>query len=416
VPKYEFDYWTKLYASRTGALKSSAIRDLLSVTARSDIISLAGGLPYTKDFRMDKIVGAVKKTMNHQGSAALQYGPTEGHLGLKQHISKLMQKENLEIDPEDFIVTGGSQQGLDLLGKIFIDPGDIILVEAPSYVGALNAFAAYEPHIIGVPLDDNGLQVDLLEQVLNELVKAEKKAKFLYLVPNFHNPAGVTLIQARRRKLIELSEKYQLVIIEDNPYGQLRYEGKFIPPLRSMDEKVIYLGTFSKIFSPGLRLGWLVAPRPILEKIVFGKQAADLCSSSFTQMLLEEFFNVNELDSYLENLVKMYKSRRDAMLGALEEFFPKQTSWTKPKGGFFIWAKLPEYIDTTEMLAEAITHKVAYVPGRAFFADNSGKNYMRLAYCYPNEDEIVEGVRRLSLVIKDQIELYKSLAGHLKLE
>lgn len=412
MPKYQFDKWTDLYANRTGGLKSSAIRDLLSVTQRSDIISLAGGTPYTRDFKLEKIVSATTACMLNQGNDALQYGGSEGHLGLKKHIVEMMAAEGIQhVNTDDFIVTGGSQQALDLIGKIFIDPGDVILVEAPSYLGALNAFTGYEPKVISIPLDDDGVRVDELEARLRELAAAGIKPKFMYLVPNFHNPGGVTLSFERRRRLIELSREFGLLLIEDNPYGRLRFEGEDIAALRALDEHVIYLSTFSKIFSPGIRLGWIMAPHPILEKLVFAKQSADLCSSSFTQRVVEEFLNENELEVYLGQLVKTYRGRRDAMLAALDEFFPPEATWSRPQGGFFVWARLPEFIDTTEMLAEAISQKVAYVPGRAFFADGSGANFMRLAFCYPSEEDIREGIKRLAGVVKDQISLYRSVAG-----
>lgn len=416
MAKYELDKWSRLYAHRASLLKSSPIRDMLKITERGDIISLAAGNPYTRDFKVGKIVEATTEAMTRQGSAALQYGTTEGQAGLKKHIRTIMAGENIKVDMEDFIVTGGSQQGLDLLGKIFIEPGDTILVEAPSYLGALNAFAAYEPKMVSIPLDEHGIVITELEAKLADLASADITPKFLYVVPNFHNPAGVTLSMERRERLLELSREYGLLLIEDNPYGRLRFEGEDIPSLRSLDENVIYLSTFSKIFSPGIRLGWLVAPHPILEKIIFAKQSADLCSPSFTQKVVEEFFNNNDLDEYIGQLVKTYRSRRDAMIEALDEYFPDEAEWTTPEGGFFVWVKLPEYIDTTEMLADAISQKVAFVPGRAFFADGRGSNFMRLAFCFPSEDDIHEGVHRLSDVINDQIALYRSLSGNIKLK
>jgi len=416
MPRYQLDKWTDLYANRASLLKSSAIRDLLSVTEREDIISLAGGNPYTKDFKMNKIVEATTETMLSHGSAALQYGSSEGQIGLKKHIRALMATENIMVDREDFIVTGGSQQGLDILGKVFIEPGDTILIEAPSYLGALSAFAGYEPRIVSIPLDESGLVVSELELRLKELAAEGIKPKFLYTVPNFHNPAGVTLSLERRQRLIELSHAHQLLLIEDNPYGRLRFEGDYLPSLRELDENVVYLSTFSKILSPGIRLGWLAAPHPILEKVIFAKQSADLCSSTFTQRIVDEFFNRNDLEEYIAQLVKTYRGRRDSMLEALDEFFPDEAEWTHPEGGFFVWVKLPGFIDTTEMLADAISQKVAFIPGRAFFADGRGGDFMRLAFCFPSEEEIHEGVRRLSDVVKDQITLYHSVAGNLKLK
>ncbi|MDI6690020.1 MAG: PLP-dependent aminotransferase family protein [Actinomycetota bacterium] len=415
MTEFKFDKWVELYAHRTASMKSSGIRDLLSVTARPDIISLAGGLPYTRLFRFEKVVEATEHAMQREGSAALQYGPSEGHKGLKKHIIKLMEEEGIKVDFDDILVTDGAQQALDLLSKIFINPGDKIIVEAPSYVGALNAFASYEANIVSIPLDKDGLQVDLLQETLEEFTKKGEVLKFIYLVPNFHNPAGVTLSLKRREHLLSLAREHGLIVVEDNAYGRLRFEGEDIKNLKAMDDSVIYVGTFSKIFSPGLRLGWVVAPKPILEKLIFAKQAADLCSSSFAQRVVEEYFTHNLWKRHIEKLVEIYRSRRDAMLQALEEFFPDEVRWTKPQGGFFVWVALPEYVDTTEMLAEAISEKVAYVPGRGFFADASGKNYMRLAFCYPEEEVIHEGIKRLSKVVKRYIILYKSVAKKLHL-
>jgi 2-aminoadipate transaminase len=415
MPRYKFDKWADLYANRASLLKSSPIRDMLNVTSRSDIISLAGGLPYTRDFKMETIVSAATECMAKQGNEALQYGATEGHLGLKARVVEMMAADGINVDVQDFLISGGSQQALDLLAKVFVDSGDTILVEAPSYLGALNAFAAYEPRVVAIPMDDDGLRVDELERVLRGLKADGVRPKFLYVVPNFHNPAGVTLSLERRHRLIELSIEHELLLIEDNPYGRLRFEGEDIPSLRQLDDSVVYLSTFSKIFSPGIRLGWVTAPHPILEKVIFAKQSADLCSSSFTQAVVEEFLNHNRLDDYVGGLVACYRSRRDAMLEALEEFFPPECKWTRPAGGFFVWVELPDFIDTTEMLAEAISKQVAYVPGRAFFADGSGANFMRLAFCYPSESDIQEGIRRLAGVVKDQISLYHSVTDRLRI-
>jgi len=411
TPQYKFDRWLQLYAERTAGMKSSEIRDLLSVTARPDIISLAGGLPYTQFFPMEKLVEATRNVMRKEGSAALQYGPSEGHEGLKEYLTEMMAEEEIYVEPEDILITDGAQQGLDLLSKIFINPGDKVIVEAPSYTGGLNAFVSYQAEMISFPLDEDGLRVDLLSKYLKKTTTDSGEShlpKFLYVVPNFHNPAGVTLSEERRSKLLEVVKKYNLLILEDNPYGRLRFEGENIKSLRARDDSVIYLSTFSKIFAPGVRLGWVIAPRPILEKLVFAKQPADLCSSSLVQRVVEEYLRTNRWREHLKELVNIYRARRDAMLQALEEFFPEEAQWTRPQGGFFIWATLPEYIDTTEMLAEAISEKVAYVPGRAFFADGSGGNAMRLAFCYAEKEAIYEGIKRLGKVIKRKMDLYRS--------
>lgn len=401
------DPWTQLYASRMSNMKGSAIRAMMGSASIPGMIALAGGLPNVEPIGLKDVVAATRAAMEKEGSAALQYGPTEGHGGLKRHIVHLLKEDDIHVDYDDFILTQGSQQALDLIARTFIDPGDPIIVEAPSYVGALQATSSYQPDYLMIPMDDDGLVVDELAAVLAK--RKGPRPKFLYLVPNFHNPAGVTLAAERRTKLLRLAREHDLLLIEDNPYGRLRYEGEDIPSLRAGDDNVIYIGTFSKIFSPGLRIGWVVAPRPILDKIIIGKQAADLCSSNFAQMVLEHYFDRQLWHKNIAQLKDVYRSRRDAMLAALEEFLPEGTSWTRPKGGFFIWVRTPNYLDTNEMLAEAIENKVSFVPGSAFFADGSGANYMRIAFCYENEETLTEGIKRLGKVIKNQIALAKSL-------
>ena len=415
-PELHFDKWIDLYASRTTSMKASEIRDLFVVASRPDIISLAGGMPETRSFPMEKVVDATRKAMESDGSAALQYGSSEGHIGLKEVIVGLMATDGIKVHPEDIIVTGGGQQALDLLGKVFINPNDKILVEAPSYVGAIQVFNSYQADMISIPLDEHGLQVDLLKKELEDLQAKGERAKFIYVVPDFHNPAGVTLSAERRKKLLALSEEYKLLILEDNPYSRLRFEGDHLKPMRSENPLVVYLSTFSKIFSPGVRLGWITAPRPILEKLNLAKQAADLCTSSFAQRVVCEYFKGDFWEKHVNHLANTYRNRRDAMLAAMEEFFPQEVTWSVPHGGLFLWAILPEYIDTTELLAEAISEKVAYVPGRAFFPDRSGKNCMRLNFSYPNEKEIHTGIKRLAKVIKDQMALYQSVTKKMQLE
>ncbi len=412
-----FDKWAKLYAERTKFMRSSEIRDLLNVTARPDIISFSGGLPDTKSFPMEIIVEIVRHLMHREGSVLLQYGNSEGYTGLKKVIVNLMEEMGISVEEEDILITDGAQQGLELLGKIFIDPGDTVIVEAPSYVGGLQAFSSYQANFVSVPLDENGLKVDVLKQTLEKLEKEGKTPKFLYTVPTFHNPAGVVLSSKRRKELVALAKEYNLLVVEDDPYSWVQFEGERLKPLRSLDESIIYLGTFSKIFSPGLRIGWVVAPRPIIDKLIFAKQAADLCSSSFTQRVIAEYFLNYPWKIHLNRLVGLYRERRNAMVDALKEFLPTEASWTNPQGGLFLWAKLPDYVDTTEMLAEAINEaKVSYVPGRAFFADRSGKNCMRLNFSYPDAEEIHEGVKRLSQVVKRKISLYEAFDKKLHLD
>lgn len=402
--EFELDKWSDKYAERTQNIKSSAIRDLLAVTEQPDIISLAGGLPETTIFDLKGIRGIFDNLISNDISAAFQYGPSDGYPPLKDRICEILAEEGIKAHRNELVITGGAQQALDLIGKVFINPGDEVIIEAPSYVGAINSFGSYQAKFVTVPMNDDGMDVSHLSKIART-----SRAKFLYTVPNFQNPAGVTLSLERRYKLLDICKKNNIIVIEDNPYGRLRFEGEALPSLRSIDSEVIYLGTFSKIFSPGLRVGWVLAPGSFLEKLIHAKQAADLCSSSFTQRFVAKFFESNLRKKHLDSLINIYRERRDAMLSALKQYFPKGTSWTKPKGGFFVWASVPEFIDTKEMLAEALNKGVAYVPGSAFFPDESGKNFMRLAYCYVDARKINLAIKKLGKVIKEQIELYESL-------
>lgn len=407
MPEFIFDKWTGAYARRTQALRSSQIRDLLSVTARPDIISFGGGMPYTKPFVAQDIVSATKVALDKDKDGALQYCGSEGQHGLRKHILDFLRAEKIQVHEDDILVTVGAQQALDLISKIFIDSGDVVLTESPSYVGALNAFISFGAKIETVEIDNNGLKIDLLKKKLKSL---NKKPKFLYIEPSFHNPAGVTLSIKRRHELIKLAEKEGLLIVEDNAYSQLSFDSDaHYPALRSLSENVIYLGTFSKIFfAPGARLGWVVAPRAILEKLTHAKQAADLCTGTLSQCITEEFLHINPWPKRVKQMTKIYLRKKDVMLKALDKYFPSDATWTKPKGGFYVWVKLPYFVDTTQMLAEAINEKVAYVPGNAFYPDNEGKNYMRLSYCLPEPKEIEEGIKRLAKVVKSRVELYRS--------
>ncbi|MCL6473265.1 MAG: PLP-dependent aminotransferase family protein [Firmicutes bacterium] len=410
MPDFRFDQWTNLYASRVSNMRSSEIREMMAVTGRPDIISFAGGLPDTRCFPVNQIVEATQRVMLREGAAALQYGASEGYEALRRHIVDIMAEINVELGVDDLIITDGAQQALEFLGKIFISKGDSIIVEGPSYVGALQAFSGFEPNVIAIPLDDSGMRVDILADRLKELAVRGIQPKFLYTVPNFHNPAGFTLSAERRKEIIELSMKYGFIIIEDDPYGRLRYDGVEQPSLKSMYENVIYLGTFSKIFAPGMRLGWVAAPKAILEKLVKAKEAANLCSGSFAQRVTEEYMSVFDWRRNVEVFIDLYRERRDAMLAALEEYFPDGSTWSRPSGGLFIWATLPEGLNSGEMLAEAIREaKVAYVPGRAFYYGEGGESSMRLNFSYCPPETIYEGIKRLGAVIKQQLALYRSL-------
>jgi len=406
MPEFIFDKWSDIYARRAVALRSSQIRDLFSVTSRPEIISFAGGQPYTKPVEATDIVSSTKEALDNDKETPLRYGGGEGQHGLRLHIIDFLKAENIKVHEDDVLVTVGAQQALDLVSKIFIDAGDIVLTESPSYVGALNAFLSFGAQIETVDLDNNGLKITALKEKLKKL---KKKPKFLYTVPNYHNPAGVTLSNKRRHELIKLAKAEKLLIVEDNAYSMLGFENNVYPALKSLDENVIYLGTFSKIFFvPGARLGWVIAPKAILEKLSIAKQAADLCTGALSQSITEEYLHLRPWPKRAKQMSKIYEKKRDVMLKTLEKYFPKDARWTRPKGGFYVWVKLPYFVDTTQMLAEAINEKVAYVPGNNFYPNEEGKNYMRLSYCLPELKEIDEGIKRLAKVVKSRIELYRS--------
>src|SRR5450759_1021189 len=328
-----FDRWDGRYATRMGGVRSSAVRDLFAAASRPDVISLSGGMPDVRRVPAEAVLRATREALKHEGATALQYGSSEGRLQLRETIVGLMGESGVRLGVDDLIVTAGAQQGLDLLAKVFLDPGDTVICEGPTYVGALQAFSAYQPHIVHVPLDAHGMDTDALEGVLRSV--GPRGAKFIYTIPNFKNPAGVTMSPERRRRLLELARENDIPVVEDDPYGRLRFEGGHMKPLRSLDDEVIYLGTFSKIFAPGLRLGWITAPSPILSKVLLVKQAADLCGSNFAQVTAERYFQGTSWRRTLQALTRTYAERRDAMLAALKEHFPPEAHWAKPDGGFF---------------------------------------------------------------------------------
>ena len=409
-----FDKYEDFYARRTGGMRSSVMRDLMAVIARPDIITLAGGLPNTESFPAKTLERVTHDIAVNSTAAALQYGPTEGFLETKENIVRVMAEESTVADPDNIIVTTGGQQGIDLVTRILVDPGDVIIAEAPTYPGAIPSFSSFEAEVVQVPLDNDGMRTDLLAAEVDRLIKEGKKPKFIYLIPNFHNPAGVCLSLERRLEIVGLARERGLIILEDNPYGQLRFEGEPLPSLYSLDdsENVIYVSTFSKIISPGIRLGWMVAPPALLAKFNMGKQAADLCPSTLAQMIVNQYFKDFRWQDYVEEVIQVYRSRRDAMLAALEEYFPEEATWTNPQGGFYIWATLPEYLDAADLLALAIEEqKVAFVPGSGAWVDGSGANHMRLSFSAVPEDLIEEGIKRIGKVIREQMDLYRALQG-----
>lgn len=383
----------------------------MSLTARPEVISLAGGLPATDCFPVELFEQISSRIARSRCALSLQYGPTEGFADLKEDIAQVMAEEWTQVDPERIIVTTGGQQAIDLVSKAFLDPGDVVLAEGPAYAGALTTFVSYQANVVHVPMDNEGLDIEALEELLSRLETRGQRPKFFYIVPNFSNPSGVTLSLERRRRLVDLAAERELLLVEDNPYGLLRYDGAIPPTVFSLDrsENVIYLGSFSKIISPGIRTGWVVSPTAVYQKLVLGKQAADLCSSPLNQLFVHEFVAGGMWREYLEQLKRIYLARRNALLRALATEFPEGAVWTRPEDGFFVWATLPGDIDTGDLLVKAIEENVAFVRGDAFFADGQGTHSMRLNFSYTTEDLIAEGVRRLGRVIRDQMELSRAL-------
>jgi 2-aminoadipate transaminase len=408
----DIERYAALFAERTKVMKSSAMRDLMALTERDDVISLAGGLPDTSTFPPDSYASLMRTVAADSCARALQYGPTEGFSLVKRCIAKVMAAEGMQIELDEVLVTTGGQQVIDLVCKTLLDPGDVVVAEAPTYPGAIPTFCAYQADVVQVTIDRDGMRVDELRRTLDELDRTGKRPKFIYTVPNFHNPAGVTMSLERRRELVRLAGERELLVLEDNPYGLLRYEGEPLPTLYSLDnEFVIYAGTFSKILSPGVRLGWTVAPGPILQKMQIGKQASDLCSSSVSQYFVGAYFDAGPWDDYVRSLLEIYRRRRDVMLDSLAEHFPREAEWTHPQGGLFIWATMPSYIDTTDLLARALEEHVAFVPGRAAFVDGRGGSSMRLNFSGVGEDDIREGIRLVGEVVREQVAMYGTLTG-----
>jgi 2-aminoadipate transaminase len=394
-------------------MKSSAMRDLMALTARPEVISLAGGLPDTSTFPAEDFA----KLMSHMAvkatAQALQYGPTEGIDEVREAIIHVMAAEGTDVDGDDILVTTGGQQVIDLVCKTLVDPGDVVIAEAPTYPGAVPTFSAYEADVIQIEMDADGMRIDVLEETLERLEREGRRPKFIYTIPNFQNPAGVTMSLPRRQRLVQVAHERELLVLEDNPYGLLRYEGEPLPSLYSMDGGafVIYLGTFSKILSPGVRVGWAAAPRPVLQKMNIGKASSDLCSSTMTQLFVAEYFGSGQWPVYMAELKDLYRARRDVLLEALSEHLPPEASWTHPQGGLFIWATLPDGLDTTDLLAKALSRNVAFVPGRAAFLDGRGGTSMRLNFSGVDADRLREGVRRIGEVVHEQVDLLGSLTG-----
>ena len=402
--------WAQRYAQRTQTVKSSIIRELLRITQRPEVISFAGGLPAPEVFPAERFRDACERVLSTQAATALQYGPTEGYRPLREFIVAQMARYGIIATVDNVLITSGSQQALDLIAKLLINRGDRILTECPSYLGALQAFSVFGAQYVTVPVDDEGLQTSQLESALRS------GPKFMYILPNFQNPSGVTLSRERREELVWLSDKYGIPIIEDDPYGQLRYEGDHISPIVMLDRmaqenggeyllgNVIYLSTFSKVMAPGLRLGWIVAPPEVIGRLVQLKQSADLHTSMFTQIVAFEVARDGFLDEHVKTIRRVYRERRDAMLSALRECFPLEITWTQPRGGLFLWVTLPGEIDSAELLNAALRQNVAFVPGDTFYPEGDAGSHMRLNFSNATPEQIREGIRRLSIAVEEKLE------------
>ncbi|MGH3918690.1 MAG: PLP-dependent aminotransferase family protein [Pseudonocardiaceae bacterium] len=403
------------YAQRTAGMTASEIRALFAVASRPEVVSLAGGMPYLPALPLDSLAGELAQIVATEGMTALQYGSAQGTQKLREQICEVMALEGIRAHADDVTVTVGSQMALDIVTRIFCDPGDVVLAEAPSYVGALTTFASFQAQVVQVPMDDEGLIPAELDAALRSLRAQGRVPKFLYTIPNFHNPAGVTLAVARRAEVLELCAEHQVLIVEDNAYGLLGFDGQTYPAMRAADpDNVVYLGSFSKTFAPGLRVGWALAPHAVREKLVLAAESATLCPPAFTQSVVSRYLAQHDWKGQIKNYQEAYRVRRDAMLAALHQHLPPGCRWTHPAGGFYVWLTVPEGLDTKAMLPRAVTHRVAYVPGTAFYADSGSSQagrMMRLSFCYPTPERIAEGVRRLAAVLDGELELQRTFGS-----
>jgi DNA-binding transcriptional MocR family regulator len=405
------DSFADSYAARTRGMLASEIRALFAVASRPEVVSLAGGMPNIAGLPLDAVGEVLDKVLSDRGEVALQYGSGQGDPKLREQICEVMALEGIRANADDVVVTVGSQHGLDLVTRIFCDPGDVVLAEAPSYVGALSVFRSYQAQVVHVAMDDEGLRPDDLRAAIGKLERGLRRPKLLYTVPNFHNPAGVTLANQRRAEILEICRSAGVIVIEDNPYGLLGFDADPLPALRSLDDGVIYLGSFSKTFAPGFRVGWVTAPHGVREKLVLAAEASVLCPPAFSQLAVSTYLATQPWRQQIKSFQEMYRERRDAMLDALDAMFPPDAVWTRPAGGFYVWATMPDGVDTKAMLPRAVTDRVAYVPGTAFYADGFGSRSLRLSYCYPTPERIREGVRRLADVLAAELDLLETFGA-----
>ena len=400
------DPYVDRYAARARGMVASEIRALFSVASRPEVVSLAGGMPYVSALPLDAVGEMVARLVGDRGAVALQYGSAQGDPDLREQICQVMALEGVRAHPDDVVVTVGSQQALDLMTRTFVDPGDVVLAEGPSYVGALGTFAAYEAEVVHVPMDDEGLIPEALRAAIARVASAGKRAKFCYTIPSFHNPAGVTLSEKRRGEILEICHAADVLVLEDNPYGLLGFDGDPMRALRADDsEGVVYLGSFSKTLAPGFRVGWALAPPGVRDKLVLAAESAILSHSVFNQLAVGQYLATHPWREQIKAFRELYRDRRDAMLDTLGTLMHADCRWTHPAGGFYVWLTLPEGLDAKAMLPRAISGRVAYVPGTGFYADGGGTRHIRLSYCYPEPDRIREGVRRLAGVVEQELDL-----------
>ncbi|GLZ33033.1 GntR family transcriptional regulator [Lentzea sp. NBRC 105346] len=400
------------YAARTAGMTASEIRALFAVASRPEVVSLAGGMPHLAALPLDNLSTEIGDLIASDGLVALQYGSAHGIPLLREQICDVMALEGINGHPDDVVVTVGSQMGLDMVTRIFCDPGDVVIAEGPSYVGALGSFTAYQAQVVHVAMDADGLVPGLLREALESCKRAGQRVKFLYTIPNFHNPAGVTLAVSRRAEVLEICRQYGVLVVEDNPYGLLGFDGQTYPALRSMDpDNVVYLGSFSKTFAAGLRVGWVLAPHAVREKLVLAAESATLCPPTLNQMIVSRYLSTQDWKGQIKTYREAYRERRDAAISALEQHMPQGSTWNKPEGGFYVWLTVPPGIDTKAMLPRAVTQRVAYASGTGFYADKFGSQQLRISYCYPTPERIREGIRRLANVIEDEMQLHATFGA-----
>lgn len=403
------DPWVDSYAERAHGMTASEIRALFAVASRPEVVSLAGGMPFVQALPMDVIADGVHRMLLERGAQALQYGSGQGDVLLREQIIDVMQDVGISAHPDDIVVTTGSQMALDLVTRVFCDPGDVVLVEAPSYVGALGVFRAYQCDVIHVPMDGEGLRPDALQETINALRVRGQRLKMIYTIPSYHNPAGITQGPSRRQEILDIAQRAGAVILEDDPYGLLGFDGLVPRAIRAdSPDGVIYLGSFSKTIASGLRVGWALAPHGVREKLVLAAESAVLCPSNFAQFTVSNYLATQPWREQVKSFREIYRERRDALLDAMTTMMPTGTTWTVPAGGFYSWVTLPEGLDATAMLPRAVAQMVAYVPGTGFYIDGQGHQHLRLSYCYPTPDRIREGVRRLAAVVDGELELSRT--------